>query len=124
MFSVSRDQTCKAYCLVTGQILLSVAFKTALTAVTVSINCDLVCVGAESGDIYQFSLRNMPRTVAVTSESMGAESPMFQGHTKEVKVLSLSLDGTQLASGGADHLVKLWHMKSGQCVRTLEHKGQ
>ncbi len=49
---------------------------------------------------------------------------MFKGHTKEVKVLSLSLDGTQLASGGADNLVKLWHMKSGQCVRTLEHKGE
>jgi len=123
LFSVSRDQTCKAYCLVTGQILLSVAFKTALTAIAVSINCDLVCVGAENGDIYQFSLRNMPRTVAVTSESMGADAPAFKGHTKEVKRLSLSLDGTQLASGGADHLVKLWHMKSGQCVRTLEHKG-
>jgi hypothetical protein len=54
LFSVSKDQTCKAYCLTSGQVLLSVAFKSPLTAVVVSINCDLVCVGAENGSIFRF----------------------------------------------------------------------
>eukprot|EP00088_Acartia_fossae_P003160 TRINITY_DN1130_c0_g1_i3.p1 TRINITY_DN1130_c0_g1~~TRINITY_DN1130_c0_g1_i3.p1 ORF type:complete len:444 (-),score=79.97 TRINITY_DN1130_c0_g1_i3:64-1353(-) len=122
VFSVSQDQTCKAYCIVSGQILLSVAFKIGLTAVTTSINCDLVCVGAENGDIFQLSLRSPPRTVAVTSENMG-ESSTLKGHKSAITALSLSLDGSQLASGSSDKSVKLWHMKSGQCVRTIEHKG-
>jgi len=126
LFSVSKDQTCKAYCLTSGQVLLSVAFKSPLTAVVVSINCDLVCVGAENGSIYRFSLRNPPRTVSVTSESLedkSADSLAFKGHRQAITRLSLSLDGSQLASGSADHTVKLWHIKSGQCVRTLDHKG-
>ena len=29
-----------------------------------------------------------------------------------------------LIIGSSDKNVKLWHMKSGQCVRTIEHKGK
>ena len=47
----------------------------------------------------------------------------LQGHMKEVTCLDVSLDGIQLLSGSADATVKLWHVPSRQCLRTIKHKG-
>lgn len=33
------------------------------------------------------------------------------------------MDGTKLASGSHDCTVKIWDVFSGQCVRTINHKG-
>jgi len=124
VFSVSKDQTCKIYSITSGQLLLSVAFNAPLSAIAVTIDCDQVCVGGENGDIFMFSLRNPPRTVSVTSENLDSLSVLKNGHKGCVTTLSLCLDGSQLASGSSDHTVKLWHIKSGQCVRTLQQKGR
>lgn len=124
VFSVSQDQTCKIYSIVSGQLLLSVAFDTPLSAIAISIDCDRVCVGGENGDISIFSLRNPPRTVSVTSETLDSLSVLKNSHKGCVTTLSLSLDGCQLASGGSDNTVKLWHIKSGLCVRSLQQKGK
>ena len=45
------------------------------------------------------------------------------GHRKAVKHLSVSLDGSTLVSGSDDNDVKLWHIPSRQCSRTITHKG-
>ncbi len=37
--------------------------------------------------------------------------------------LSVSLDGTRLVSGSRDTSVRVWDVFSGQCVKTLAHKG-
>ena len=44
--------------------------------------------------------------------------------SKQVTCLSVSLDGTKLASGSHDCTVKIFDVFSGQCVRTLNHKGE
>ena len=49
---------------------------------------------------------------------------MCLGHKKAVRHLSVSLDGTTLVSGSDDNDVKLWHIASRQCCRTLSHKGE
>jgi hypothetical protein len=41
------------------------------------------------------------------------------GHTDAVLSVAFSLDGRTLASGGHDHIIKLWDFASGQLLRTL-----
>ena len=45
------------------------------------------------------------------------------GHQKAVRHLSVNMDGNTLVSGSDDQNVKLWHIASRQCSRTLPHKG-
>ena len=47
----------------------------------------------------------------------------FLGHKDAVRHLSVCLDGSTLASGADDNDVKLWHIASRQCSRTLPQKG-
>jgi eukaryotic-like serine/threonine-protein kinase len=42
------------------------------------------------------------------------------GHTAPIRALSLSADGTLLASGSADNTVKIWDVSSGKLLQTLK----
>ena len=53
----------------------------------------------------------------------GTPENTLRGHTNTVTCLSVSLDGRNLASGSEDKDVRLWHVKSRQCLRILPHKG-
>ncbi|KAF9325736.1 hypothetical protein BG006_010784, partial [Podila minutissima] len=44
----------------------------------------------------------------------------FAGHSGHVWGLDLSRSGLYLASGGVDHLVRIWSLKSGESCRILE----
>lgn len=45
---------------------------------------------------------------------------LLKGHTGAVLSVGFSSDGATLASGGADHTVRLWDVKTGQMLKTLE----
>jgi len=119
--SVSKDQTCKLFSIVSGQLLLSVSFPVSLSSVTMGPTCDAIFVGGDNGDVMIVKLGAPPRTVAVSSESQ--DVTVLKGHSGSVTTLSLSLDGSKLSSGGQDATVRIWHISSGQCVRVLDHKG-
>ena len=42
---------------------------------------------------------------------------------KQVTCLCVSMDGANLISGSDDCNVKIWDVFSGQCIKTLDHKG-
>ena len=49
-----------------------------------------------------------------------APSTLNQGHRGPIYCLSLSQDGRILASGSADHTIKIWDLAAGKLLRTLE----
>lgn len=49
----------------------------------------------------------------------------FQAHTAEVTALSFSPDGQLLFTAGADHMLKTWHLSSGNLLKLgLGHRGR
>jgi WD40 repeat protein len=44
---------------------------------------------------------------------------VLQGHTEVVFAISFSPDGQTLASGSHDETIKLWDVKTGECLKTL-----
>lgn len=57
-------------------------------------------------------------TISYWEVATGEEIKLLKGHTAAVSCLTLSTDGQSLISGGYDHLVKLWDVKSGTEIRT------
>uniref|UniRef100_A0A915KFS9 WD repeat-containing protein 18 n=1 Tax=Romanomermis culicivorax TaxID=13658 RepID=A0A915KFS9_ROMCU len=43
---------------------------------------------------------------------------------ESVVCLSVNIDGTLLASGGVDNEIKIWHVTSRQCIKTIHCKGK
>lgn len=121
VFSCSLDQMAKVHDLWSGDLLLEVTFGCGLTSISIDLSVTDVYVGCSDGTIKTFSLLNPPRDVSLTLDAKPCNT--FSGHKKAVRLLSVSIDGTTLVSGSDDNEVKVWHIPSKQCCRTLPHKG-
>jgi WD40 repeat protein len=44
----------------------------------------------------------------------------LKGHTDAIRTLDLSPDGNYLASGASDNIIKIWEIKTGKCLQTLQ----
>lgn len=122
LISVSADRMCKIYDLSTGNILISLVFDVMLRSVSINPMESKVFVGSVNGSIFEYSLLSPPRSLEyhLTGEETASA---FVGHTKAITCLSNSIDGELLMSGSADETVKIWHIVSRQCLRTIPHKG-
>ena len=121
IFTSSKDQTSKVYCLNSGQLLLDIEFTSILTSITIDSAEELGFVGDKDGLVQSFSLKHPPRDLKM--KSLESEEHCYKGHTANVTCLTASLDGQMLASGSEDCSVRLWHVASHQCLRVLPHKG-
>jgi hypothetical protein len=50
----------------------------------------------------------------------GDRVSLLLGHTGAVASVVFSFDGKTIASGGSDDAIRLWDVKTGKCVRTIE----
>lgn len=54
--------------------------------------------------------------------SAGEQVMRFDGHTDYIRAAAVSpVNAETWASGGYDHVVKLWDVRSNECVMTLDH---
>lgn len=120
--SVSEDRSCKVYDLVSGKVLLTVVFEARLSSVSISpVEIELY-VGNSEGLIHEFSLRSPPRMLEYHI-TVNEKKATFHGHEKTVTCLVCSVDCCNLISGSLDETIKIWHIGSRQCLRTIPQKG-
>ena len=41
---------------------------------------------------------------------------VLEGHTSDVRAVALSADGQRAVSGSGDHTLRVWDLKSGNCL--------
>lgn len=117
----SLDQTCKLYSLSSGELLCSFVFDVGVAAVTMDAVEQNCFAGGTDGNIYQVELfrRGMKNNIHLEKE----EALIFNGHSKQVNSLAISMDGTLLLSGSQDQTARVWHVPGRQCLRVVNHKG-
>lgn len=121
IMSVSADCTLKIHQIDSGELLLSMVYNTGLTSVACNAIGTQVYVGTSDGPIYETSLLNPPRNKVYHADSDEERRNLFLGHTKNVTSLSVSVDGTSLASGSADCQVIIWHIPTKQKLKVIDH---
>lgn len=108
----SLDHTCKLWAYHSDAALSSLVFPSAITCATMDQGETVIYAGSNDCSIYAVDLLGSDRQ---------AQDQTFQGHTKPVTSVSLSLDGTILLSTSLDGSIKLWDTKSFQLIRNLTH---
>jgi WD40 repeat protein len=82
--------------------------KTIIAAFDFNFTADL--------DLYDFT-KTIYEFNPVTLEAVGAP---FEGHTKSIRCLALSVDGALLASSSHDDTIKLWAFESRQVLASFD----
>ncbi|RWS25503.1 WD repeat-containing protein 18-like protein [Leptotrombidium deliense] len=116
----STDQTCKVYEVLSGTLLVSLVFDTPLWSVAMDPAQYFLFIGGDNGNIYETRLYEKPSQIISRNAEQG---PEFIGHSAKVNRLCVSVDGFALVSGSYDSTVKVWHVISKQCMRTVTGKG-
>ncbi|KAK6002034.1 hypothetical protein QM012_002524 [Aureobasidium pullulans] len=68
-------------------------------------------------------LSNCGRIVHIWDVTSGDLKLLLEDHEKIIHTMTLSPDGTTLATGSKDCSVRLWDTKTGQCLQVLEGHG-
>uniref|UniRef100_A0A8D2L344 WD repeat-containing protein 18 n=2 Tax=Varanus komodoensis TaxID=61221 RepID=A0A8D2L344_VARKO len=118
--TASLDQTAKLWEISSGNLLLSVVFEVSIMSVTLDLTEYYMFCGGMDGSIFQVELFSWAGRGFQPEPDNGK---IFKGHKNQVSCLSTSTDGTLLLSGSHDETVRLWHIQSRQCVRTVTYKG-
>jgi len=72
---------------------------------------------------YTFAQNKPPQNSRTVKSSQNKPALTLRGHIWTIEALDFSPDGNTLVSGSYDHTVKVWNLKNGKLIRTLDgHK--
>ncbi|XP_060077616.1 WD repeat-containing protein 18-like [Ylistrum balloti] len=115
--SSSLDQSCRIWDLVSGEMILCIVFDVSITSTVMNMTENMgPSIRRDDGPPIRTERH-------IQSDTDSPNTTIYSGHSKQVTCLSLSLDGSQLVSGSHDSDVRVWDVHSGQCVKTIPHKG-
>uniref|UniRef100_A0A0K2T3S6 WD repeatcontaining protein 18like [Oreochromis niloticus] n=1 Tax=Lepeophtheirus salmonis TaxID=72036 RepID=A0A0K2T3S6_LEPSM len=124
IFTCSYDQHVRVYDLPSASLLLEVTFSKPLTSIAVDSSEVWIYLGSSKGDIHTFSLRDTPcKSDSIKTMISPSQKNSFLGHSLPISCLSISIDGSTLASGSEDKDVRIWDVKSRQTLRIISMKG-
>ena len=130
--SASADHTARLWDLGTGDCLYTFLFDHVVTSVVMDACEYHLYAGCFNGDIVQVALFDVS-TVAppgtgntleakTSSSSSGLRVKSLTHHKSRVSSLSISFDGSSVASASDDGDACVWDLRSRQVIRTLAHK--
>ncbi|XP_075677169.1 WD repeat-containing protein 18 [Dermatophagoides pteronyssinus] len=140
-FVVCSEQSCqvKMYQLPTGIHLASISFPQSIVSVVMDRMERALFVGSITGQVYEvlFSQIWQPKqksdcgvqhfdlsTMINEEESSNQRNKQVMiGHTGAVNAMAITVDGQALLTGSQDRTIRLWHIDSHQCMRTVQCKG-
>jgi pre-rRNA-processing protein IPI3 len=127
--TASLDRTAKIWQLATGKLLRAAALPAGATAAALDAGEHALYVGCADGSICEVALAGAAAAqgggAAATTAAGAAAAPaagdvvVMEGHSKPVSSLAISLDGDSLVSGSEDGSVRVWDLRSRQCVRVI-----
>jgi len=122
--SASADRTVRLWDLGTGACLFTFVFEHIVNCILLD-PCEYhVYAGCVNGDIVQVALFNAAAPAGSTLDTKTANQRVkkLTKHKARLTTLSISFDGTALASGSEDGNACVWDLRSTQVIRTLAHK--
>ncbi|CAG2104150.1 unnamed protein product [Medioppia subpectinata] len=106
------------YELISGGLMVTIVFDTPLWSVVMDSTQSNLWVGGHDSNIYETKLYGKP-----SNSLLKQIKPQFVGHESAVTCLAVSIDGMALISGSNDKTIKIWHINSKQCMKTITNKG-
>ncbi len=106
----------------TGKELLALEAQKDGYAWTVAFTPDGKQAVTGGGNAFQPSPRK-EGSLRLWDLKTGKEVRQFQGHTKDIRRVAISLDGKQLLSGSFDGTMRLWDIQTGKEIRCFEGPG-
>lgn len=61
----------------------------------------------------------IPTQVGIWDVNTGKCSEWLKGHTKAVRTVAVTEDGSKAISAGTDGTMRVWDITTGKCVQTL-----
>jgi len=121
VLSVSNDQTCKLWNLLSGNLMFSLVFNSIPTRVLLDNIESNLYISLSNGTILNIGIKSvLQESNKIINEN---EHGTFIGHKQRVNALAISLDDCTLASGSDDCAIRVWDTNTRQCIRVLNHNG-
>ena len=112
----SRDKTVRIWDIHTGRELQRLTDSMPVGAIAVSPNGDLIVTAGVVTEGKGLPVIG-PSPAHLFERQSGKNVRSFVGQTDAVRAVAFSPDGKWLATGGADHTVRLWDVATGAEVR-------
>ncbi|OTF73017.1 WD domain containing protein [Euroglyphus maynei] len=136
-----QSSTVKMYQLSTGILLATISLPALIMAVVMDRMERALFVGSANGPVYEVVLsriyqqprRDGDKSLHIDLSCLGGEQECLDtnrndkqvmiGHTGAVYAMAVTIDGQALLTGSQDRTIRLWHIGSHQCMRTVQCKG-
>ncbi|MEW6026458.1 MAG: WD40 repeat domain-containing protein [Planctomycetota bacterium] len=114
--SGSFDRTVKFWDPSKNKIICDLKRPAEIWSIAFSPNVLMLAAGDTACTITLF---DVPTSTAKDGRLDVRENKILQGHSADIFGMSFSPDNKLLASGSHDNTVKIWDVKSGECLKTL-----